>query len=375
MDVDGLRGDVMTTVPDLVEQALARHDGARTRRQRRQEIEFLCRQIDLVTPEVYLAPFRVDAQRADPERQCRRRVLADAARDGVDARQQLAKAEWLDEVVVGTEFEADDTVDLVAACADHDDRHARTGAQFAAHLVAVAIGKAQIEQHEIVLGRSDGIRRSRDPRDVEARPAQAGREGLGDRLLVLDKQYAHAEIVTEAASGLAEIGTPFAKRNTRFAFPSPALSMGGRSVDAIDRGAESNMKTIHAVFIALLLGAAAALGGFAATRTVTGTQAQAAKAPAASATFVASRSARLDHWQRQLQRALHRPLPKLPRLAHFPRVPVPAAPAPAFAAQSTAAAPAQAPRTIYVHAKAPPATHRHEHEGERERSDGGNHDD
>jgi hypothetical protein len=135
------------------------------------------------------------------------------------------------------------------------------------------------------------------------------------------------------------------------------------------------MKSIHSLSIALLLGAAAALGGFAATRTVTGTQATAAGAPA-SATFVASRSVRLDRWQRQLQRALHRPLPKLPRLAHFPRVPVPAAPAapaPAFVAQSTA----PAPRTIYVHAKAPPATHRHEreHEGEHERSDGGNHDD
>jgi hypothetical protein len=133
------------------------------------------------------------------------------------------------------------------------------------------------------------------------------------------------------------------------------------------------MKTIHAFSIALLLGSAAALGGFAATQTITGTQAQAAKAPA-SAAFVASRTARLDRWQHQLQRALHRALPKLPRLAHFARVPASAAPAPAFAAQS--AAPAQ--RTIYVHAKAPPATHRHErdHEGEgAAHSEGGNRDD
>ena len=132
------------------------------------------------------------------------------------------------------------------------------------------------------------------------------------------------------------------------------------------------MKTIHALAIALLLGAAAALGGFAATRTVAASQAQAANAPV-STTLVASRSARLDRWQHQLERALHRPLPKLPRLAHFPRVPVPAAPSPAFAAQNTVSA----PRTIYVHAKAPPATSRHEHEGENdgERHDGRNHDD
>ena len=133
------------------------------------------------------------------------------------------------------------------------------------------------------------------------------------------------------------------------------------------------MKTIHAFSIALLLGTAAALGGFAATRTVTGSQAHAAAAPAA-ATIVANRTARLDRWQHQLQRALHRPVPKLPPLAHFPPVATPAAaPARAFVAQATA----PAPRTIYVRAKAPPASHRqygeHEHEGEH--SEGGNHDD
>ena len=130
------------------------------------------------------------------------------------------------------------------------------------------------------------------------------------------------------------------------------------------------MKTIHALSIALLLGAAAALGGLAGTRSVTSTHAQAANVPAA-ATFVASRSARLNRWQRQLQRALHRPLPKLPRLLQYPRVPVPAAPAPALAVQS--AVPAS--RTIYVRAKASPAKRHHEREGDAERSDGGNHDD
>jgi hypothetical protein len=137
------------------------------------------------------------------------------------------------------------------------------------------------------------------------------------------------------------------------------------------------MKTIHAFSIALLLGAAAALGAFAATRTVTGSQAQASStaAPAAStpapATSIASRTASLDRWQNQLQRALHRRVPKLPKLVHFPRVVTPAVPNQVFVSQ--AAAPA--PRTIYVRAKAPPAARVHEHEHEGDRSEGGSGDD
>jgi hypothetical protein len=130
------------------------------------------------------------------------------------------------------------------------------------------------------------------------------------------------------------------------------------------------VKTVHAISIALLLGLAAALGAVAATKTVAAGHAPATSAPTA-APSVASREARLAHWQRQLQRALHHRLPKLPRLVHFPRVVAPAAPAPAFIAQT--AAPAQ--RTIYVHAKAPRASaHPGEHEDDGRSGDGG-HDD
>ena len=138
------------------------------------------------------------------------------------------------------------------------------------------------------------------------------------------------------------------------------------------------MKAVHALSIALLLGLAAALGAVAGTRTLTAGHAQAASAqPVASAqpaaVSIATRQARLNRWEHQLQRALHHKLPKLPTLVHFARVAVPArAPvsrAPVFVSQPAAA---PAPRTIYVHAKAPPASaHGHEHE----QSDGGGHDD
>jgi hypothetical protein len=131
------------------------------------------------------------------------------------------------------------------------------------------------------------------------------------------------------------------------------------------------MKTAHAFSIALLLGLAAALGALAATHTVaTGHAKTASSAPVAVS--LASRTARLNRWQHQLHRALHRRPLKLPKLVHFAPVAAPAAPAPMFA--SRVVAPPQ--RTIYVHAKAPPAAaHAKGHEPEGDHSGEGGHDD
>jgi len=121
------------------------------------------------------------------------------------------------------------------------------------------------------------------------------------------------------------------------------------------------MKTVHALSIALMLGFAAVLGAVVATKAVNASHAAAAR-PASVATAVAARTASLDRWQHQLQRALHRRPPKLPPLVHFAKVVAPPVAAPALV--SSVSAPA--PRTIYVHAKpprSPAGAHEHEHEG------------
>jgi hypothetical protein len=136
------------------------------------------------------------------------------------------------------------------------------------------------------------------------------------------------------------------------------------------------MKTVHTFGIAILLAVAAALG-VAAARPAGASHAQAAgSSPAtAVATAAVNPSVRLDRWQHQLQRALRKRLPKLPRLVHFPRVTAPPVMASA-ASPVISQVSAQAPRTIYVHAKAAPAaTHGHEHESDREHSGGGGQDD
>lgn len=131
------------------------------------------------------------------------------------------------------------------------------------------------------------------------------------------------------------------------------------------------MKTVHALSIALMLGFAAVLGAVVATKAVNASHAAAAR-PAPVTTSPASRTASLDRWQHQLQRALQRRPPKLPPLVHFAKVATPPVAAPALV--SSVSAPA--PRTIYVHAKAPrAATHEHEHEHEGGDSGEGGHDD
>ena len=76
----------------------------------------------------------------------------------------------------------------------------------------------------------------------------------------------------------------------------------------------SDMKRIHTLFIALMLGAAAAAGLLAATRTVD--LGRATSPNPASAQAIAARSAKLDRTERALQAALAKRPPKLPKVPH-----------------------------------------------------------
>jgi hypothetical protein len=74
------------------------------------------------------------------------------------------------------------------------------------------------------------------------------------------------------------------------------------------------MKRVHTLFIALMLGGAAAAGLLAATRTVD--IGQAASPNPASAGALAARAAKLDRMQHSLERALAKRPPKLPKVPH-----------------------------------------------------------
>ena len=64
----------------------------------------------------------IERERADRDRAPGRRGRAASAHDRPHARDELAGAERLHDVVVGAELEAHDPVDLLAASGEHDDR-------------------------------------------------------------------------------------------------------------------------------------------------------------------------------------------------------------------------------------------------------------
>ena len=64
-------------------------------------------------------------------------------------------------------------------------------AQLAADREAVGVGQAEVEQHEVGLGRLERPRPVADALDGEALAPQALGERLGDRVLVLDEQELH----------------------------------------------------------------------------------------------------------------------------------------------------------------------------------------
>lgn len=201
--------------PDTREEALAAEDDAGMLREKGEERELEVRERDLAPALRHAAARRVDDEFAAYEgsrRLClclcavlapRRRADARVALDvRLDARDELIGAEGLDEVVVGTEAEAADLVDVLALRRRHED------GDFALFAQATADGKAvHARQHEVehdeVVGRvrrgnswGGGERRDNAPLavarevDGEALRLEIVTLELADVFIVLDDQDA-----------------------------------------------------------------------------------------------------------------------------------------------------------------------------------------
>ena len=69
----------------------------------------------------------VDLQAAEAQQGTRIRTRRAAAQDGLEAGQQLARVEWLGQVVVRAQLEADDAIGVVAARGEHQAPACRCG--------------------------------------------------------------------------------------------------------------------------------------------------------------------------------------------------------------------------------------------------------
>ena len=108
-------------------------------------------------------------------------------------RHQLADVERLVDVVVGAEIERLDLLGFALARRQHDDRHIGPFARAADHVLAVAVGQAEIEQHDVGRFGGDALDRLGDGAGaghlVVVR-LQRGLEKAQDRRLVVDHQHA-----------------------------------------------------------------------------------------------------------------------------------------------------------------------------------------
>ena len=103
------------------------------------------------------------------------------ARQRLDARQHLARAERLGHVVVGPEREAAHLVVLVDPRGEHhDEQFGPAIAQAPAHLEPVEVRQSQIEQHQA---------------DIRGEPPIAGRQSIPNRLDLMTR-------------GLEQVGEP-----------------------------------------------------------------------------------------------------------------------------------------------------------------------
>ncbi len=106
-----------------------------------------------------LVTFEVDVDR--PEIDCGRLGFATpSAQDRVHPGDDLARREWLGDVVIGAEFEAEDAVHLVVPGREEEDGDVAGGSQLPADVQARDARQTDVEDDEVRLPRSDRLEAS-----------------------------------------------------------------------------------------------------------------------------------------------------------------------------------------------------------------------
>ena len=118
-------------------------------------------------------------------------ALVGPAQHRPDPRQQLAGVKGFWQVIVRTQFEADDTIRLLAHRGQHDDRHVGHRAEPAREVEPGFAGEHQVEDDELVVaGRPGAACLPAIPRRGDAQPMllQEAREQVADFPVVVDQQ-------------------------------------------------------------------------------------------------------------------------------------------------------------------------------------------
>ena len=151
MHVHGAQFDIAIRTPHRIQQLPARKDAARMLHEEFEQPEFGRPQREYAAAPRYLVRGGIQHQIAHNQRFPRQR-RADAAHDGRNAGDQLARGKRLGQIIIRAGFQATDHVLLRPARGQHDDRHMRGGlvaAQAAADLDPAGALDHPVEHHQI----------------------------------------------------------------------------------------------------------------------------------------------------------------------------------------------------------------------------------
>ena len=161
----------------------AGEDAARARRERRQQLELGRRQLDGRATDLGPHARQVQHDVAGTDRLGGLERPVGPPQDRPDAGHQLARAERLGQVVVGTELETEQLVELVVTGREHHDRDRRVAAQLPGHVEAVEPGQPEVEDDQIgppLADRRQGAT-GRRRRSARRSPRARGSRGRGWR--------------------------------------------------------------------------------------------------------------------------------------------------------------------------------------------------
>ncbi len=204
VDLEGPPGPLPAGAPHLADDLLAAEDHTGALREQGQQVELLAGERYVGAVHADPPGGQLDADRAEPDHVEGARpggggLLggAGAPGDGVDACEEFTGVVGLDDVVVGAHVEAVDAGADVGARGHHDDGRRGALADLAAHLVAVLVGQAEVQEDDAEGRRSggqqglQGLLAAAGVGHLEAVPGEDRGQGGGDVVVVLDEQQSH----------------------------------------------------------------------------------------------------------------------------------------------------------------------------------------
>ena len=192
-------------VPERREDLRSREGLARVLAQQLQDAVLRGRQVYRLATHADLARVDIEDEVAEGELSLLARALAHASQDRLDAADEFTWRERLGHVVVGTELEAEDAVDFIAAGREHDDGDVRGLADVAGKLEAALAREHHIEDEQVGLDlvhHHDSTLGSCGRVYLVALLLEGVRHDLEDRFLVIDRDDAdsHALLRTPRSS-------------------------------------------------------------------------------------------------------------------------------------------------------------------------------